>query len=229
MSGAGIGLTFVDEGLDFALQTAPGMGGRRLVSNFRALGLKFQRLIVGNLLNGAVLNRRTATGQRATFYRVEENDVAGVTLTVGSDLSKAPYMRALALGATITPKNGRYLAIPLEAARTGRGVARFSAADLRRNPSAVGYTSSFVKQGSTGVPIVFGVKDKKVVPLFVLKPSVTLPSRNYLLAAQTFLGADIREAVDDVAQVIVDETVRSSGGGSAGASGDDGFDGVGIS
>lgn len=212
-------VAFLDHELDVALQTAPGMGGRRLVSNFRLLGQKFQRLIVGDLLTGAVLNRRTGAGQRATFYRVEENDETGVSLTVGSDLGKAPYMRAQALGATITPKRGRFLAIPLAAARTGNGVARFSAGDLQRDPEALGYDGSFVRRGPSGSPIVFGVIGKKFVPLFVLKTSVTLPARNYLLVAQTFLGQDIRDAVDDVAEIIVQTVVRGGGASEGGDGG----------
>jgi hypothetical protein len=192
-----------DAGLDLALRVAPTMGGKRLVANLRTLGQKFQRVIVGDLLTGSVLNRRTGRGQRSIFYRVIEGTENDVELVVGADLNKAPYMRINALGGEIRARRGRYLAIPLDAAKTGNGVARFSAADVKANPEAFGYSGTFVRKGNRG-PIVFGVKGKTIVPLFVLKESVAIPSRNFLHVAQTFLGDDIREAVSDVAQVIVD-------------------------
>jgi hypothetical protein len=192
-----------DHGLDFALKAAPGMGGKRLVKNMQTLGQKFQRVLVGDVLNGMVLRRRTGRGGRSIFYRVVEGSANDVELIVGADLNKAPYMRAQALGAEIRPTHGRYLAIPLNAAKTGNGVARFSAADVKASPSSFGYKSTFVRVGSHG-PIIFGVKDGGIVPLFVLKSSVTLPSRNFLRVAKQFLVADIDEAFNDVAQVIVD-------------------------
>jgi hypothetical protein len=63
---------------------------------------------------------------------------------------------------------------------TGNGVARASAHQVRDNPSAYGFKSTFIPKGKhviMGVPLG---ASKTIVPLFALKPSVTIPGRHYL-------------------------------------------------
>jgi hypothetical protein len=203
----------IDEnGLAANLASAPHVTGQKLLANMRTLGEEFERYIKGELLSGQILEPRTGMGRRSIFYRLEVNSsTQDVELLVGADLGKAKYMRAQALGATITPKKGRYLAIPLEAARTAKGVARFSARELFDHPESFGYVDAFVHKS-----IIFGVKSRKrsksgvgeVVPLFVLKSRVVLPSRNYLVAARQGLERRVRELVDDVANATVQAVVK---------------------
>lgn len=80
------------------------------------------------------------------------------------------YARIQEFGGLIKPKRGKYLAIPLSAAKTKAGVARY--ASPRDIPGLV-----FLKS-KTGNPIlaqrVAKGKKSKLVPMFVLVKSVTL-------------------------------------------------------
>lgn len=196
---------YQDHGLAERLGAVPRALSSALVPRLRVLGQKAEQLIKGTLLTGEVLDRRSGMGMRSIFYRLEdEADDNAVTLVVGADLGIAPYMRVLAYGGTIRPKNGRYLTIPLEAARTPSGVARFSARDVIADPAAHGFSGTFFRDG-----VLFGSKYKrktvegqsvsveggKVVPLFALKESVQMPQRNYLAIARDRLDGDIRAAM----------------------------------
>jgi hypothetical protein len=74
---------------------------------------------------------------------------------------------------TIRPTHGRYLTIPLEAARTAAGVARGSARD---------FPDTFFAQPH-GHLILFQRQGTRVVPLFLLVTSVTIPARPAILPA----------------------------------------------
>jgi hypothetical protein len=186
---------------DKHLEEGPGGIQRDLVGNFRTLGQKFDALIKGKLLMGEVLDRRTGMGQRSIFYRVEDDPIGNtVTLIVGANLAIAPYMRILAYGGTIRPKTGRFLTIPLDAAKTPSGVARFSARDVINDPQAHGYASTFFRN-----QMLFGVRadagprvmreGRHLVPLFALKTQVQIPQNNYLAIAKDRLHDDTRAAV----------------------------------
>jgi hypothetical protein len=193
-----------DNGLSVNLASASSVAGKKLIENMRLLGQEYVRDIRDNRLSGQMLTVRTGQGRRSIFYRLEASDVSqGVELVIGADLSVAKYMRAQALGATITPKRGRFLAIPIGAAKTAKGVARFSAHMLMQNPGAAGYDGSFIRKS-----IIFGVKNRGIVPLFVLKPSVTLPSRDYMQASKEALEGRTHELLEDVAKATVQTIVE---------------------
>ncbi len=82
---------------------------------------------------------------------------------------------------TITPKKGKYLTIPLPAAMTKAGVLRGAA---RSGP----WGETFLAKTKAGNLVIFGKLKvmkgksagklrKRIVPLFVLKKSVTIPAR----------------------------------------------------
>lgn len=127
-----------------------------------------------NHLSGQSLKVRTGTGRRSIFNRVErrEDTVIGI---VGADLTKARYMRAQEMGATIVPKRSRYLTIPLPAVLTGNGVARFSARQVIDSPQSFGYRSVFFRN-----KVLFGSIKGRLVPLFALKERVVLKRVGYL-------------------------------------------------
>jgi len=194
-----------DAALRQALERAPDGITGALVERLRSVGQKAEHLIKGTLLTGEVLNRRTGMGQRSIFYRVVDDPGGNaIALYVGANLAVAPYMRIHALGGTIRPKSGRYLAIPLDAAKTASGVARFSAREVIEDPASFGFSGTFFRNG-----ILFGSRYKrakvdgqsvqveggKVVPLFALKTSVQIPQNNYLAIARHRLDRDITQAV----------------------------------
>jgi hypothetical protein len=104
-----------------------------------------------------------------------------------------PYATAQEYGATIVPVNGQYLAIPLDAAKTPSGVARFAPRDAVAN----GYDRTFIENG-----IIFGSKwngghgRNDFVPLFKLVRSVTLPARPFARPAFARMQPTIEREIE---------------------------------
>lgn len=145
--------------------------GRRAATK---VGANLERFIKTQKLSGQLLKVRTGTGRRSIFHRVEER-ADDIEVIVGADLSKARYMRAHEKGAEIRPKRARFLTIPLDAVKTRGGVARFSARDVIARPGSFGYTGTFFRNH-----VLFGKRGDQAVPLFALKPAVTLRAVGYL-------------------------------------------------
>jgi len=99
---------------------------------------------------------------------------------------------------TITPKKGKFLAIPIGENLTGSGVARYSSP--RQLPDGFFFT------GRSG-GLFFGIKrgkKGKVRPYFALKKSVTIVGSGALLAG-------VQESVDDIADSMSQEIARVAG------------------
>jgi len=157
-----------------------------------------------------------------TITRDPEGGYVG-RITVGPPADK--YGRTHEKGMTIRAA-GKMLTIPLPAARAGgdpHGPARFTAAELRRDPAKGGFTGTFVAKG-----VIFGKlgmtggahpRQKKgfeiggakgsIVPLFVLKDHVTIPPR-------PFISSTLREQAQAVTDIYVRRIVVAFGA-SAGA------------
>jgi phage gpG-like protein len=130
---------------------------------------------IQRLLSGEVLQNRTGNLERSiTPAPVEETDTR-ITGAVGTNQI---YARIQELGGTISAKNAANLTIPLEAALTPSGVAKFTAREVIENPGVAGMTGTFFAKG-----ILFGKNQSAITPLFALKPSVTLPARPYISRA----------------------------------------------
>jgi hypothetical protein len=114
------------------------------------------------------LNRRTGTLARA-FNRAVFDEGGRVTLRVWVDSSAAAYAFMQEKGGTITPKKGKYLAIPIGAAVTRAGVSRHS------SPREVDGLRFMQKKG--GQPFLGKVEGGKVVAYFLLRKKVTIPAR----------------------------------------------------
>lgn len=72
-------------------------------------------------------------------------------------------------GATVTAKSAKYLAIPLRDALDSRGVP------LKKGPRE--WTNTFIKESKRGNLIIFMRQGRKIVPLYLLKRSVTIRPR----------------------------------------------------
>lgn len=151
--------------------------GTALADGMVRVGVGLRAHLAEDHLSGQDLQVRTGAGRRSSFYRVETGSDRAITVVVGNDLRQARYMRAQDQGATITPKQAASLTIPIGAARTANGVARFSARDVIGNPGSFGYVGTFVRDG-----ILFGSKGKKErpVPLFILAKRVHLRPVGFL-------------------------------------------------
>ena len=141
-----------------------------ITKRFRALGRSLRNEL------RTEIPKRTGRARRAIFSRLERkrrrNDV---TLLVGANLSKAPYLKVLELGAMIRPTPGTKLAIPIGRALSGRGVAKFSAAALKANPGAFGYAKTWVSKD-----VVLGERSSgRIDPLFALKGQVLIRRGHY--------------------------------------------------
>lgn len=159
---------------------APRLIAKTVIPTMRRIGGGLQSYILRNKLQGDPLERRSGTLGRALFYRITVADAEReVILTIGADKKKAPQAAVQEYGGTIRPKNARSLAIPLEAARTARGLARITARRFMENPGELGYDAAFVADD-----VIFGVKETKnredVDPVFALKKQVVLPERSYI-------------------------------------------------
>ncbi len=88
------------------------------------------------------------------------NTLAVVTASAGS-----PYARIQEEGGTIKPTKSAWLTIPLDAAKTAGGQLRKPAKQ---------WTDTFFRRSRKGNPILSQQRGKDIVPLFVLKKSVSL-------------------------------------------------------
>ena len=111
---------------------------RAIVQRLRKIGAALQLAIAKEKLSGQSLVRRTGNLTRALFYKVSLEGTDAV-LQVGADGKKAKCAAIQEEGGTIRPVNSANLAIPLDAARTAKGVARMSAREFFANPSALGF------------------------------------------------------------------------------------------
>lgn len=172
------------------------------------IGLRLHAHLVKVKLRGGAIGVRTGNLSRSAFYRVELHGDTEIVTRIGLAVSKAKYARVQEEGGTIRPTGSRYLTIPIGAALTGKGVARFSARELIANPGNFGYLDTFFHR-----QILFGVKERRrrgeavggygsIEPLFVLKSSVTLRPRRMVAGTLVDNLGVIREelglGIDDI-------------------------------
>lgn len=138
------------------------LGGMRLAALIIEKDLKLA--VSGTILNVRSNRLRSSIGSRI-FERAD-----GLSAMIGSGArngGRVKYANIHETGGTITPKNSKYLAIPLDAARTKGGD--------QRNISPRDFENTFIRKG-----IIYQKQGKNIVPLFVLKKSVRIPARKYL-------------------------------------------------
>ncbi len=149
---------------------------KNIVTTFRRIGPALLTYIAREKLSGQVLERRTSTLTRALFYQVFLSERDAV-LRIGADGKKAAYAHIQEEGGTIRPVHAQHLAIPLDAARTAKGVARMGAREFISNPESLGFERAFVNRKGTAI---MGARGGVAEPVYALKDSVTLPARPYV-------------------------------------------------
>lgn len=128
---------------------------------------------------GPILNVRSGRLRRSIQPRGVS--ISGDSLIGVVSSEDVIYFPPQEYGATITPKNAKFLTIPLDAMKTQTGT-RGTARDVIGSPGSYGFTGTFFRNG-----VLFGTQAISgrrrggslpgIVPLFVLKSSVTLPER----------------------------------------------------
>lgn len=197
--------TFEAGQLMLNLEQAPRVTSLQLQKWMTLFMARLHSAVVANIGNGGLIGRRSGNLARSIREEVTNNG-SMVTGMVYPDRSKAIYGDINEDGGTIIPRRSKYLAIPLRAMMTASGVSKGSARDVFQNPSAFGYTGAFVAKS-----IIFGTRGRgklaTIIPLFVLKNSVTLPARRYMeqtLQQQLDWGmAKLEEITQETAQLIL--------------------------
>jgi hypothetical protein len=175
-----IGLTFDDGGLLVNLEQAPQVIGLQLQKAMTGIIAHLHAAVSRNMGAGGLIGVRTGDLRRALIELVTVTD-DGVTGVLWPDPAKVAYGGIQEEGGTVVPKHGTALTIPLDAMLTGNGVARGTAAQVRDDPAAFGFKSTFIPKGHSvimGQPL--GAKGGSAIPLFALVQSSTIPGRHYL-------------------------------------------------
>jgi hypothetical protein len=176
---------------------AEGANIKRAVNAGLAKGVKLAAARAATLhLSGQDLRTRSGNLKRAVDGWMEADFDGVVGVRDQSAVEKYKWL----LGSetkTITPKKGRFLAIPIGEALTPSGVARFEGP--RDEAIKAKYRSAFFFKSSSG-NLIFGAKmgktkRAKIYPLFVLKPSVTVSAKGSLAAAVLASADEITDAI----------------------------------
>ncbi len=140
-------------------------------------GFMLEGYIKREKLSGQVLHVRSGRLRASVTAAPPVDEGADIVVRVGPHVI---YARIHEFGGTIYPTRAQFLTIPMQAALTGAGVARFTARDLISSPQIGGFTRTFFRNH-----VLYGVSGTrgKPVPGFALKQSVTIPERPYLRPA----------------------------------------------
>lgn len=148
---------------------------------------------------GSGVNRRTSNLARGWVVDTHETS-DGLETIMQATGSGAKYAGALERGVTITPKNGKFLWIPLAANLTGKGVARLT-------PRQAISEGGFVWYGHSN-PVYMGAPQTKqgshslhmaAVPLFALVKSVTIKPT---LGAAAYMQSRLPELQTSILQAL---------------------------
>lgn len=144
-------------------------GGRpkkwKPLTSFTMAGRRAGRTVASHGLGQNILQRTGRLFASVTRLRGDAMAVRTISrksLTYGTNLPQAPLLN---FGGTIRPKSTKYLAIPMPG--------------VEGRPRQ--YNNTFVQMSKKGNKIIFqNLGDGKIRPLFWLRTSVTIPSREFL-------------------------------------------------
>ena len=154
-----------------------------LESTMQQIMFFLQATIQREKLSGSPLKVRTGRLRSSITNLVQRvgNVIIGI---VGTNVR---YGAIHEFGGVIRPKSSKYLAIPLDAAKTPSGVAR-------GGPRS--FQNTFVRKTQAGNLIIFGKPNpgaKEAEPLFILKKFVRIPARPYMRPALEENAENIRQ------------------------------------
>lgn len=125
--------------------------------------------------------------------------VKDLTISLRAGGTAVRYARIQEYGGTVRPRRSRFLAVPLDAAKTGAGVSRYA------SPRDV--PDTYIITGSDGSPVIMQKVEKgDDRPMFVLRRQVTIRKKLYLTKAIVRVAKEmpadlikvVRHAVVDV-------------------------------
>lgn len=104
------------------------------------------------------ISTRTGRGVRSIRRSIE---ISGRSLDdLKGEIGGLTYLQVQEKGATIRPKNGQYLTIPLTAALNARGVPK--------KPRARDWANTFVNRSKSGKLLIWRRVGRRVIPLYLL-------------------------------------------------------------
>lgn len=128
--------------------------------------------------------------------QVDGQTFSAIRGTIGGSM----IARVQEFGATITPKRASFLTVPLPAALDSNGCP------LKK--SAREWSNTFVAKTKKGNLVIFQRRGSMIVPLYVLKTSVTIPPR---LGMQDTLTAGLPYFVDRAMDQMVKSVIGAQG------------------
>ncbi len=177
------------------LKTVGALSAPYIINSFRRGLLEVEGALKKNI-SGPILKVRSGLLRNSigSYSFGRQNEIVG---RVGSGVRSGQpvkYASILETGGIIKPVRAKMLAIPIGAALTPAGVARFTPNDIRRN--------SFIKRSKNNNLLIFMKEGKKIIPVFVLKNQVKIPAFKYLSKslAQSKSAAlnKIEQGIDEV-------------------------------
>ena len=154
-------------GFKKAIEKVPGELYNQSKSAMNRIGDYYIRKLTVEHLSGHGSNslaRRSSALSRSFNKYTDGSTIDDLALTIYTD---SKYARIHEFGGTIRPRKGKYLAIPLDAAKTGAGVSRMSSP---RNVAGLNYGG----RSKAGNIIL---RDESGTPMFVLVRQVEIPPR----------------------------------------------------
>jgi hypothetical protein len=145
------------------------------------------------------LSRRSGDLVNAIMGSVKVNGNTFDTIEGEIGAPGIKYARIQELGGTITPKKAKFLAIPLPAALSSTGIPLM--------PGPRDWPNTFCRKSKAGNLIIFQKRGTTIVPLYVLKLSVTIPPR---LNMRTTLVGGVGYFVDRAADAILKAAKKST-------------------
>jgi hypothetical protein len=190
-----IQIRYTDDGLHVNLADAPRVTGLQLQRWMDRTMKHLVKAVQANIRkDGGLIGRRSGTLARAMTSAVTAVAGGQVVGDVWPDPTVAPYGSIQEDGGVIVPKTAQMLTIPLAAMLTGNGVARGTARQVRDNPGAFGFTSTFSRK-----EVVFGTRGRgQIIPLFALKSRVMIPATHFLSTTLTQELAWIQEELERI-------------------------------
>lgn len=120
---------------------------------------------------GDGVNTRSGALRRAFTQVVHGTDLDSLRFVAGTVHVGLPYAHIQEFGGVVTPKRAKWLTIPLAAAKTPAGVARFSARDALSRDNV-----HFIRT-KRGRPMIVEMNAKSWKPLFLLVKRVKIAKR----------------------------------------------------
>lgn len=140
------------------------------------------------------IKKRTGALGRGWFHVMLGTLLGNLKLIVYTNIK---YAATQDKGATISPRKARMLAIPLPAAQTGAGVAKYPSPLRQHGPPM------FMIKSRRGNLLLMSKESGE--PLFVLKKKVRIPARPYILPA---LNKELPKTKKDLDKT-VEEAIRA--------------------